>query len=73
MRDSPRWLLLLIPGLFQLKRKGAGEGLLYLVAAFAPIPLAWFVSAFFLIPAIIAYIANHQEVSFGRQERQASE
>lgn len=64
---SPRWLLLLIPGLFQLKHKGTGEGLLYLVAAFAPIPLAWLLSVFFLIPTAITYLANLQEVSFRGQ------
>jgi hypothetical protein len=69
MRPLPRWFLLLVPGLFQLKHKGAGEGLLYLVAAFAPIPFAWLISIFFLIPTAITYLANLQEVPSRKEER----
>lgn len=67
MRPLPRWLLLLVPGLFQLQHKGAGEGFLYLVAALLPIPLAWLLSIFFLIPTAIAYLANLQEVKAGKE------
>lgn len=60
-----RWHLYLIPGLHQLRHKNLGEGLIFLVATFIPLPFAWWISPFFLIPTAIAYIGNFQEVRFG--------
>lgn len=60
-----KWLWLLVPGLYQLKHKGLGEGLVFLVAAFLPLPFAWWLSPFFLIPSLIAFLGNFQEVRYG--------
>ena len=45
-------LLFLVPGLHQLRHKSLGEGLVFIVAAFLPLPLAWWLSPFFLIPSV---------------------
>ncbi|MFQ5693756.1 MAG: hypothetical protein ACE5IM_12015, partial [Nitrospinota bacterium] len=58
---EPKWLWLLVPGLYQLRHKGLGEGLIFLVAAFLPLPFAWWSSPLFLILSLIAYVGNYQE------------
>ena len=44
---NKRWLPFLVPGLHQLRHKSVGEGLIFIIAAFLPLPLAWWLSPFF--------------------------
>ncbi len=62
---SSRWVFFLIPGLYQFQHKGVGEGLIFLIAAFLPLPFAWWLSPFFLIPSVIAFLGNFQEIRYG--------
>lgn len=63
--ESRPWPLLLIPGLYQCRHKSLGEGLIFFVAAFLPLPFAWWISPFFLIPSVIAFVGNFQEIRYG--------
>ncbi|MEE8111010.1 MAG: hypothetical protein V3T44_08275 [bacterium] len=62
---NKHWLPFLVPGLYQLRHKSLGEGLVFIIAAFLPLPLAWWLSPFFLIPSVIAFVGNFQEVRYG--------
>ena len=39
--------------------------MIFIIAAFLPLPLAWWFSPFFLIPSVIAFLGNFQEVRYG--------